>query len=68
MLLNEFLKEHRAFLAQQRKVEAQEATIAELKKEMDAVVAQLKKQESKIQKVSDQLEMSKPSMTTALNR
>ena len=34
--------------------------IAELKKEMKAVVAQLKEQASQIQKVSTQLEVSKP--------
>jgi hypothetical protein len=53
MLLNEFLKEH-------RKVEEQEATIAQLKKGMETVVARLKEQDSKIQKVSDQIELSKP--------
>jgi uncharacterized coiled-coil protein SlyX len=66
MLLNEFLKEH-------RKVEEQEATIAELKsdaakqqdtiselkKGMETVVARLKEHDSKIEKVSDQLEMSR---------
>ncbi len=31
MLLNEFLKEHREFLAERRKVEGQEATITQLK-------------------------------------
>jgi hypothetical protein len=46
MLLNEFLKEH-------GKVREQEATIAQLKKEMAAVVARLAEQEAKIQRVSD---------------
>ena len=31
MLLNEFLKEHKAFLEEQRKVQKQEATISQLK-------------------------------------
>jgi hypothetical protein len=53
MLLNEFLKEH-------RKNEEQEATIAQLKNEMASVVARLKAQDSKIQAVSDQLQLSKP--------
>ena len=53
MLLNEFLKEH-------QKVEEQEATITRLKKEMQTVIARLKEQDSKIQKVSNQLELSKP--------
>jgi len=57
MLLNEFLKEH-------RKVEQQEATIAQLKQDFRATVAELtarlREQDSKIQKVSDQLELGKP--------
>ncbi len=71
MLLNEFLKEHSAFLKEQRKVEEQDATIARLKQDfhsklaeqqkgMEAVIAHLKEQDSKIQKVTDQLELSKP--------
>src|SRR5215211_5594715 len=52
MLLNEFLKEH-------RKVQEQEASIAQMKKGMDALVAHIKEQDSKIQKVSDRVEMSK---------
>jgi HJR/Mrr/RecB family endonuclease len=56
MLLNEFLKEH-------RKVEAQEATITQLKKDFGATVAQLtarlNEQAAQIQKVSAQLEASK---------
>ena len=57
MLLNEFLKEH-------RKVEEQDATIAQLKQDFRATVAELtarlKEEDSKIEKVSDQLELSKP--------
>jgi len=53
MLLNEFLKEH-------RKVGEQQATITELKKEMKGVVARLNEQASQIQKVSAQIEASKP--------
>ena len=67
MLLNEFLKEH-------RKVEQQEATITELKstvaqqqKGMEVLNANLKEQASQIQKVSDQVEMSKPALRTAGN-
>jgi uncharacterized coiled-coil protein SlyX len=62
MLLNEFLKEH-------RKVETQEATIADVKstvakqattiaeqqKEIAALTASLKEQAAQIQKVSDQV-------------
>ena len=45
MLLNEFLKEH-------RKVEEQQATIAQMKKQIEAVTAT-------VQKVSDQIALSK---------
>jgi len=53
MLLNEFLKEH-------CKNEEQQATIAELKSEMEALTAMVKEQAAQIQKVSAQLETSKP--------
>ena len=46
MLLNEFLKEHRTVQGQQ--------------KEIDALKAELKEQKAQIQKVSAQLESSKP--------
>jgi hypothetical protein len=56
MLLNEFLKEH-------RKVEEQGATIAQLKKDFLATVTELtgrlKEQDSKIEKVSAHMELSK---------
>ena len=67
MLLNEFLKEH-------RKVERQEATIAELKsmvaqqqKGMEVLTATVKEQAAQIQKVSAQLEVSKSAPQTVLN-
>ena len=50
MLLNEFLKEHRAFAEQQRKVDEQQ-------KEIDALKGELKEQRLLIQKVSDQVEL-----------
>jgi trimeric autotransporter adhesin len=53
MLLNEFLKEH-------KKVEEQQANIAELKSTVGVLTAQLKEQAAQIQKVSAQLEISKP--------
>ena len=68
MLLDEFLKEH-------KKVEHQQATIAELKstvaqqeKGMDVFTAQLKEQAAQIQKVSAQLEMSKPAAKVVVNK
>jgi O-acetylhomoserine/O-acetylserine sulfhydrylase-like pyridoxal-dependent enzyme len=57
MLLNEFLKEH-------RKVEKLEATLAQQHKDFEAAVAELKGQ---IQKVSAQLELSKPAEQTVKN-
>jgi trimeric autotransporter adhesin len=60
MLLNEFLKEH-------RKVQEQEATVAQLKStdaKQEAIIAQQQKQiealAAGLQKVSDQLELSRP--------
>src|SRR6266566_6595078 len=46
MLLNEFLKEH-------QRVRDQQATIAQLKKEMKTIVARLKQHDSKFQEVSN---------------
>ena len=60
MLLNEFLKEH-------RKVEQQEKTIAELKSGMTALAATVKEQAAQIQKVSAQLETSKPAQQVVNN-
>jgi hypothetical protein len=53
MLLNEFLKEH-------RKVEEQEKTIVGPKSGMTALAATVKEPAAEIQKVSAQLEASKP--------
>jgi Chaperone of endosialidase len=60
MLLNEFLKEHRI-------VQEQGATIAELKKEIANLTAAVKEQAAQIQKVSAQIEVSKPASRTVLN-
>jgi len=78
MLLNEFLKQH-------RKVEEQQATIAELRatvaqqqgefhaaiiqqrKEMEIVVARLKEHDAKIQRVNDQIELSKSAPQMVVN-
>lgn len=51
MMLNEFLKEHRAFVAEQRKV-------AEQQKQIDTLKTELKEQTLLIQKVSDKIELS----------
>jgi hypothetical protein len=60
MLLNEFLKEH-------RKVQELEANDAEQQREIKALVATVKEQAAQIQKVSAQLEVSKPAPQTVLN-
>jgi hypothetical protein len=61
MLLNEFLKEH-------KKVEEQQANIAELKSTVGVLSAQLKEQAEQIQKVSAQLKVSKPTPQVVANQ
>ena len=60
MLLNEFLKEHRTVQELKSNAAKQEATMSELKKDMGVLTARLKEQTAQIQKVSAQLEASKP--------
>ena len=60
MLLNEFLKEHRRVQELKSTSAKQEATISQLKKGMEVLTAQLQAQAAQIQKVSAQLELSKP--------
>jgi trimeric autotransporter adhesin len=68
MLLNEFLKEH-------KKVEEQQASIADLKstvalqqKEMQVLTAQFKEQTAQIQKVSAQLTATEPAARLVTNQ
>jgi hypothetical protein len=78
MLLNEFLKEHRRFEEQNRKVEQQEAAILQLKqdfgvkiaqqaKQIEALVATVQEQATQIQKVSAQIQAGRPLPQTVLN-
>ena len=64
MLLNEFLKEHRT-------VEEQKATIAQLRKDFQSRLAEEQKQiqtlTAGLQKVSTQLELSKPAAQTVVD-
>ena len=60
MLLNEFLKEHKAFVAEQRKVEEQGVMIALQQKQIEALTASL-------QKVSAHFEASKPTPQVVKN-
>jgi len=61
MLLNEFLKEH-------KKVEEQQASISQLKGEMQTMVAQLKEQAAQIQKVSAQIQVNKSAPQVVVNK
>ncbi len=60
MLLNEFLKEHRAFIEEQRKVANQQ-------KEIEALKVELKEQRSIIENVSARLEASQPATKVAIH-
>jgi Chaperone of endosialidase len=57
MLLNEFLKEHRAFVEQRHEVEKLKATVGDL-------LATVKEQAAQIQKVSTQLDLNSPAART----
>ena len=61
MLLNEFLKEH-------RRNEEQQATIAQLQNEIGTVVARLKEQDSKFQRLSAQIEMNERASQTVAEK
>jgi hypothetical protein len=61
VLLNEFLKEH-------RKVQELEANDLEQQKEIKALIAIVKEQAAQIQKVSAQLEASKPAPKVVANK
>jgi hypothetical protein len=60
MLLNEFLKEHRAFVDEQRKVEQQQ-------KEIDLLKAELNQQRALIEKVNDKVELEKSALQVVIN-
>jgi hypothetical protein len=64
MLLNEFLKEHRK--VEDLKKDFQ-ATVAQQRKEIQALAATVKEQSAQIQKVSAQLEVSKPAPQVVKN-
>jgi len=60
MLLNEFLKEHKAFLEEHRTVQDLKGTVAQQQKQIEVLTAGL-------QKVSTQLELSKAPPQTVSN-
>ena len=60
MLLNEFLKAHRKVQEQQATIAELKSTVAKQEKGLQAVTARLDEQAAQIQKVGAQLEASKP--------
>ena len=60
MLLNEFLKEHRKVEEQDRQLQKQEVTIAKQQRQIEALTAGL-------QKISDRLELNKPTPRVVVN-
>jgi len=79
MLVNEFLKEHRKVEEQGRKLQEQEATIAQQRKDFEATISELKKgmetlalrskeQDVKIQKVSDRIELTAAAKQVAVSK
>jgi hypothetical protein len=60
MLLNKFLKEHRAFVAEHHNVEKLQSTVAQQQKQIEALTAGL-------QRVSAQLQVSRRAPQTVLN-
>ena len=67
MLLNEFLKEHRRVAEQQAKVTEQQSTIAELKTTVAQQQKQIEALTATVQKVSDQIALSKPAPQLVAN-
>jgi len=71
MLLNEFLKEHRTVQQQQAEIAQLKGQVAELKSDFGPRVAQQQKQiealTATVQKVSDQIVLSKPAPQLVAN-
>ena len=67
MLLNEFLKEHWKGQEQDRKIEEQGAMIAEQQKQIETLTAMVKKQADEIQKVREQVALSRTVPRLVLN-
>ena len=67
MLLNEFLKEHRKVLELEATIAGLQSTVVQQQKTMAAFAATLKEQNSKMQRVSDQFELSKPGPQVVFN-
>jgi hypothetical protein len=67
MLLNEFLKEHKKVEQQQANIAELTSTVAQQQKEMEVLTAQLKEQAAQIQRVSAQIETGKSAPQMVLN-
>jgi len=68
MLLNEFLKEHKKVEEQQASIAELKSTVAQQQKGMEVLTAQLKEQAVQIQKVSAKLQVSKPVPQVVANK
>ena len=67
MLLNEFLKEHNTVQELKSTVKKQNVIIAQQQKGMEVLAVQLKEQAAQIQKVSAEVEASRPAPQMVLN-
>ena len=67
MLLNEFIKEHQTVQELKSIVAKQEATATQQQTEIKALPASLKEQATQIQKVSAQIEVTKPAPQVLVN-
>jgi Chaperone of endosialidase len=67
MLLNEFLKEHKKVEQQQASIAELKSTVAQQQKGMEVLTAQLKEQAAQIQNVSARIEIAKPAPQMVLN-
>ena len=70
MLLNEFLKEHKAFGEEQHKVENLQATVAQQQKQIETLTAGLQKVSTQLAAASPsrgELETSEPAPQMVLN-
>jgi Chaperone of endosialidase len=67
MLLNEFLKEHKKVQQQQANIAELKLTVARQQKEMEVFTAQLKEQAAQIQNVSARIEAGKSAPQLVLN-
>src|SRR5438477_359791 len=67
MLLDEFLKEHKRIEDQQATIAELKSTVAQQQKGMETLTAQLKEQAEKIEKVSAQISVSKPAPRVVSN-